>query len=709
MTYDGYGRLKTKHVPEQNAGTNTVWTYNPDDTISTITDARGAVTTYGYNSRSLPTSITHTLAGAAGNRTAMTDSLGTTSYSYDQLSHLTSETRGLTGVGNYTISYQYNRNNNLSSITSPANTGSITVNYTRDTVGRPTAITRPGQTLASAISYRASGDMKHMLYGDNSTMDVTYNSRLLPATYNIPGKIYKSYTYHDDGTLRFSSDAMDHRFDRSYGFDHVGRLKSAYSGAEARGEGTTSNRPYYQTYGYDAFDHLNQRTVKTWSTGDYSVSWSFVNNRRLGINWQYDADGRRVHADGYYSYDAAGRNNYMEVAGSSLPIAEITFDGDGRQIKTIDSWVDENFERLYETKYYIRSTLLGGQVLAELDEWGAVWRSYVFAGPSILGWLWHSYNDAFMSWRERDPSKASVRGIGEQELDPLGANAGTFATSVPPTERAIVSYGSSYDPANPGMTYSVDGIRMPVEDFVHHAGFVLGNPLALLEFWVKNDPSVGRAPEELDELRGILGPSLRSGGLPDITLLPQEPAKPSHDKYSGQGPQTACHIMADVAQNEANTAIYQNSNNFNAALSQFDRTFSTLYVGGPMVSLAEARRLSPGNLRTINPNEPFTGGSGFKNEYKDSGPEPPPIGGPTADQTHHFAAFLSLGINRQSAIYAYRHYVQGDNQGDLNLDQAAFRLGTELRRHGRMSTLTQIGDIIRRTVCDTAGHGLYLN
>jgi hypothetical protein len=73
------------------------------------------------------------------------------------------------------------------------------------------------------------------------------------------------------------------------------------------------------------------------------------------------------------------------------------------------------------------------------------------------------------------------------------------------------------------MTYSVDGIRMPVEDFVHHAGFVLQDPLALLEFWVKNDPRVGRAPEELDELSAIVGPGLRSGGLPDITLLPQNP------------------------------------------------------------------------------------------------------------------------------------------------------------------------------------------
>jgi YD repeat-containing protein len=315
MTYDGYGRLKTKHLPEQTAGANTVYSYNADDTIATITDARGAIATHGYNSRHLLTSITHTLTGqpnvtasfsydGAGNRSSMTDSLGTTSYSYDELSRLTSETRGFTGLANYTLSYQYNRNNDLISLTSPSNPGTIAVSHTRDSAGRVTSITRPGQTLASAISYRASGVMKHMLYGDNSTMDITFNSRILPMTYNLPGKISKTYSYNDDGTLRFSSDAIDHRFDRSYSFDQGGRIKSALSGAEARNEGTTTNRPYNQTYGYDAFGHMTQRSVKIWWTNDYTISNTYVNNRKT--NWQYDADGRPTTMDGYYSYDAAG-------------------------------------------------------------------------------------------------------------------------------------------------------------------------------------------------------------------------------------------------------------------------------------------------------------------------------------------------------------------------------------------------------------------
>jgi hypothetical protein len=38
----------------------------------------------------------------------MTDGLGTNSYSYNSLSQLTSETRTFTGVGAFTLSYDYN-------------------------------------------------------------------------------------------------------------------------------------------------------------------------------------------------------------------------------------------------------------------------------------------------------------------------------------------------------------------------------------------------------------------------------------------------------------------------------------------------------------------------------------------------------------------------------------------------------------------------
>ena len=103
ITYDGYSRLKTKQLPSQTAPTQ--YTYNADGTVYQTTEARGVVTTFSYNSRHqvtdisyiAPSGITNTAAvsfqyDAAGNRTSMTDGMGSTSYQYNQLSRMTSET-----------------------------------------------------------------------------------------------------------------------------------------------------------------------------------------------------------------------------------------------------------------------------------------------------------------------------------------------------------------------------------------------------------------------------------------------------------------------------------------------------------------------------------------------------------------------------------------------------------------------------------------
>jgi YD repeat-containing protein len=86
FAYDGYGRLQSRTTPEQ--GTST-YTYFADNAVQTITDARGATTTLAYNNRRLPTSISYGVPSgvaatanvsfaydAAGNRTSMTDGLG---------------------------------------------------------------------------------------------------------------------------------------------------------------------------------------------------------------------------------------------------------------------------------------------------------------------------------------------------------------------------------------------------------------------------------------------------------------------------------------------------------------------------------------------------------------------------------------------------------------------------------------------------------
>ena len=93
------------------------------------------------------------------------------------------------------------------------------------------------------VSIAPGTRFKSLNYGYNWTLNASFNSRLLASAFTVSGVISKTYDYYADGRLRFSSDLLDHRFDRFYGFDHAARLKEAFSGAEARGEPPTTNRP----------------------------------------------------------------------------------------------------------------------------------------------------------------------------------------------------------------------------------------------------------------------------------------------------------------------------------------------------------------------------------------------------------------------------------------------------------------------------------
>lgn len=177
-------------------------------------------------------------------------------------------------------------------------------------------------------------------------------------------------------------------------------------------------------------------------------------------------------------------------------------------------------------------------------------------------------------------------------------------------------------------------------------------------------------------------------------------------RLPGSG-QTACKVMADVAQNSTNDI-----GPITEALRNFDNEFSRLYHGGPIRTIEDAQKFAPGDLREINPYY-ASNGSGFKEEFRDTGPEPHPIGGRDADQTHHFSAYLSMGLNARYDIYVAGQYglrfqlkkPKPDNQGDQRLGKVAFEYGSYLRNNPKQ--LSNIGQWIRDNICTGAGRGLY--
>jgi hypothetical protein len=179
--------------------------------------------------------------------------------------------------------------------------------------------------------------------------------------------------------------------------------------------------------------------------------------------------------EGPYTYDAAGRNTNIEMGYSAEATA---FDGDGQQVKTVESTLEES-GWVPETKYYVRSTVLGGQVLSEINADGSS-RTYVYAGTAVFGW--HYGASASLTIDHRDPSGASMRSGGaQQELDPFGADSGISAQTVVPDEGTLAGFGSSYQPALPNFGYTIDGLRVTLDAFISRLGHVAKDPFDLLE------------------------------------------------------------------------------------------------------------------------------------------------------------------------------------------------------------------------------------
>ena len=353
MIYDGYGRLKTKHAPQEQvdqanpASTDhTTWDYNLDDTVQKITDARGASQTLSYNSRHLVTGITYAAPGganisaaaavtlaydAAGNRTSMTDGFGSRGYNYDQLSRLTSETRGFS-VGTYSINYAYNLGNDLTSITDPFGASFA---YQRDAQGQLKTVT--GSPYAgftnyvTDVNYRAWGAPRSVSYSDRGS-SLAYNARMQPSQFrltfnsNLASIIRENYDYFGDGRVSLLTDLDDtvgnnppstiRTLSRGYSYDHLGRV----TGSGGSGGGGASV-PYTQSYSYDAFGNMTGRSGRYYGYNNnpfLNDSATYTNNRRNG--WSYKADGQ-VAVTSASSTDP-GRNMLYDAAGRMVTTIE---------------------------------------------------------------------------------------------------------------------------------------------------------------------------------------------------------------------------------------------------------------------------------------------------------------------------------------------------------------------------------------------------
>jgi hypothetical protein len=339
------------------------------------------------------------------------------------------------------------------------------------------------------MQYRAFGGLKSLTYGtqptsgSNTTRTQTYDVRQQIATLQVGTDLSADFQYHSDGQIKYAKDNTDPTMDRAYNYDQVGRLAEGLSGAEARNPTATADGIYRQTYQYDAFSNLTGRLVNRFWSGGMPFGSSYVDNRRSGS--LYDADGNVLLDHGSnrtHIYDAASRQvQTREQSDSSswglglgasqstssssspspspsaspspavgepdapqpnapidgyyttttLTIAE-SYDGDGRSLKRVQTKVQSRpfyQEVTHEiVDYYLRSTVLGGQVITELTSGGQKQKTNVYIGSELAAEQVPNGESQFMVWKYQNPvtgtSAEQTSFVMKKEYDPFGLELG---------------------------------------------------------------------------------------------------------------------------------------------------------------------------------------------------------------------------------------------------------------------------------------------
>ncbi|MGH3939023.1 MAG: hypothetical protein ACRDTG_10400, partial [Pseudonocardiaceae bacterium] len=113
------------------------------------------------------------------------------------------------------------------------------------------------------------------------------------------------------GRVTYARNIYDGTLDRSYDYDEVGRLKNAYTGAEAKAHVSlpgsawgTMDGPYAHEYRYDQWGNIVNRWGRGGENNTYTAS--YAGNKRVGMG--YDLAGNLTN-DGVqtFTYDATGQ------------------------------------------------------------------------------------------------------------------------------------------------------------------------------------------------------------------------------------------------------------------------------------------------------------------------------------------------------------------------------------------------------------------
>jgi RHS repeat-associated protein len=336
--YDDFGGMVSQTSPV--TGTTT-YSYDASGNLTSSTDANGATTARTYDSlgrvtvaSSLrpprdPETITWSYDDAVashfgfGRLATMSDSSGGATYRYGRRGLLASELKTI-GSQTFTTAFQYDASGNRSAIRYPSGRN---VTWTFDYANRPLSAAAGTTTLVSAAAYLPFGPATNIVFGNGTAQHVTYDNRYRPTTNQLNGGevpiVSNQYHYDNAGNITGIDDQIDPSFNRTFGYDDLNRLTTANGGEGLWGAGS---------YSYDAMGNVRalnlgeSRTVSFVYDGTTPLLTSVTENGRTRAV-TYDAAGneRGIGTDTAMTYTPS---NHLEHWN------DITYIHDGRGVRT---------------------------------------------------------------------------------------------------------------------------------------------------------------------------------------------------------------------------------------------------------------------------------------------------------------------------------------------------------------------------------------
>lgn len=419
--YDALGRLNSATTPEGgrvcfgtvSGGTCNANGYDNFNNLLYRTDARGVLTSYGYDGLNRLTGISYNVSGATGvpatasvaltygTSTAqfnngrlitMTDGVGSENYSYNSLGQLT-QLQKVIDTTTYTTGYAYNVANELTQITYPS--GRV-VQQSVDPIGRlceiapsTTGCGSAASPYATGFGYNAASLTTGLKYGNGiyasfgfapdrlqlNCLDYSTTNRNGTCTHDSTSKFGLTYSYgsagSNNGQISSITDYMQSGRSATYTYDSLYRLTNA----------ATTGSTGYPAWGLsESYDRYGNRTAQSISSGcsgitcpTNSVTVSATTNQVTTSPEAYDLSGNMTN-DGLntITYDGEGR---AVTASGGLGSGTYTYDGNGLRVKKVAGST---------TTVYIFS---GVKVIAEYANGAAPsspTREYLYAGGALL-------------------------------------------------------------------------------------------------------------------------------------------------------------------------------------------------------------------------------------------------------------------------------------------------------------------------------------